>query len=404
MTTYKDAIGGDHQTATFIVAASDSLHPERADYVCDGTDDQNEINNAINAVSTTRGGVIQLLEGTYYLSGQILITQRVSIIGHSPDSTILYVNDVFPDDEIIKFTIPNGTNFFHKLANFQINGNYENQDHDMSGIKGFPSDVLLDWIWVWKVKGKGIYVDGGWSLNIRACSFESCTVYQAYIFNPKAISISGCQIGNGAQPTVSTGIFIGGTRDDLLASVHIDHTNFRELRYALEINQLKHATVHDCAFRTISDDVVRIKGHDTYRLDDVTIHDCIWWECNNQPSIIFEDLYSDHVNIHDNIFSDNVADISTISGANPNGNIRNNIGYITENSGIATLVNGTTSIAVNHGLAVTPVVGDIVVTPIEAWGNMTQFYIDTYTSTQFTIHADINPGQDVDFAWKAIVL
>lgn len=83
---------------------------------------------------------------------------------------------------------------------------------------------------------------------------------------------------------------------------------------------------------------------------------------------------------------------------------RNNIGFATETSGTATLANGTTSIAVTHGLDVTPAVGDIVVTPIEAWGNMTQFYIDTYTSTQFTIHADINPGQDVDFAWKAIVL
>jgi hypothetical protein len=76
----------------------------------------------------------------------------------------------------------------------------------------------------------------------------------------------------------------------------------------------------------------------------------------------------------------------------------------TETSGTATLANGTTSVAVAHGLRTTPTIGDIVVTPIEAWGNMTQFYIDTYTSTQFTIHADINPGQDVDFAWKAIVL
>lgn len=83
---------------------------------------------------------------------------------------------------------------------------------------------------------------------------------------------------------------------------------------------------------------------------------------------------------------------------------RDNVGYITENSGTATLANGTTSIIVTHGLVKTPSAGDIVVTPIEAWGNMTQFYIDTYTATQFTIHADINPGQDVDFAWKAIIL
>jgi hypothetical protein len=83
---------------------------------------------------------------------------------------------------------------------------------------------------------------------------------------------------------------------------------------------------------------------------------------------------------------------------------RNNAGLITENSGTATLVNGQTSIAVAHGLAVTPVAGDIVVTPIEAWGNMTQFYIGNYTATHFTVYANINPGQDVDFAWRAIVL
>lgn len=84
--------------------------------------------------------------------------------------------------------------------------------------------------------------------------------------------------------------------------------------------------------------------------------------------------------------------------------VRNNIGYVTEKSGTATLVNGNTSIAVTHGLAVTPAAGDVMVTPIEGWGNAVAFYIDTYTSTQFTIHVDADPGQDVDFAWKAIVL
>jgi len=67
------------------------------------------------------------------------------------------------------------------------------------------------------------------------------------------------------------------------------------------------------------------------------------------------------------------------------------------------LLDGQTSIAVTHGLAVTPVIQDISVTPMEAWGAMTQFYIDTPTATQFTIHADQDPGQDVDFAWTASV-
>lgn len=81
-----------------------------------------------------------------------------------------------------------------------------------------------------------------------------------------------------------------------------------------------------------------------------------------------------------------------------------NIGYNTESSGIVTLANGQTSVVVNHSLSVTPNAGDIMVTPIESWGNMTQYFIDTYTAGQFTIHANVDPGQDVDFAWKAIVL
>ena len=36
------------QSATLVVAASDSLHKERADYICDGVDDQEKIQAAID--------------------------------------------------------------------------------------------------------------------------------------------------------------------------------------------------------------------------------------------------------------------------------------------------------------------------------------------------------------------
>jgi parallel beta-helix repeat protein len=77
-----------------------------------------------------------------------------------------------------------------------------------------------------------------------------------------------------------------------------------------------------------------------------------------------------------------------------NSTARGNVGFVTENSGTATLSSADTSIVVNHGLDVTPVAGDIIVVPMETWGNMTKFWIDTYTATQFTIHADIAPGAD----------
>ena len=61
---------GASQSATFVVAASDSLHQGYADYVCDGVDDQEEIQAAIDALPSS-GGEIMLMEGTYTLSSQV---------------------------------------------------------------------------------------------------------------------------------------------------------------------------------------------------------------------------------------------------------------------------------------------------------------------------------------------
>jgi len=80
--------------------------------------------------------------------------------------------------------------------------------------------------------------------------------------------------------------------------------------------------------------------------------------------------------------------------------ISDNIGFVTENSGSATIANGATSIAVDHGCDYTPAPGDIKVHPIEPLGSASYWYVDTITSSQFTIHVDTDPGQDVDFAWS----
>jgi len=64
-------IGGANvtKTATVVVAASDSLHPEQADYVCDGVDDQVEIQAAID-----NAGDIYLMGGHYSKSNVAPIT------------------------------------------------------------------------------------------------------------------------------------------------------------------------------------------------------------------------------------------------------------------------------------------------------------------------------------------
>ncbi|PIQ88508.1 MAG: hypothetical protein COV72_07720 [Candidatus Omnitrophica bacterium CG11_big_fil_rev_8_21_14_0_20_42_13] len=67
--------------ASVIVAASDSLDASRADYACDGNEDEEEINLAISDISAS-GGAVYLLEGTYNISGPINIAaDNISLIG-----------------------------------------------------------------------------------------------------------------------------------------------------------------------------------------------------------------------------------------------------------------------------------------------------------------------------------
>ena len=70
------------QGATFVVDASNSLHKERADFVCDGVDDQVEIQAAIDALPAG-GGKVVLLEGIYDITQNLIVveTSNVSISG-----------------------------------------------------------------------------------------------------------------------------------------------------------------------------------------------------------------------------------------------------------------------------------------------------------------------------------
>jgi hypothetical protein len=136
---------------------------------------------------------------------------------------------------------------------------------------------------------------------------------------------------------------------------------------------------------------VEIRGN-TFRLGSGAQTKGTYLESNCDDCIIINNMYGSLASHH-------------LHGAGcDNLTMRNNVGYVTENSGTATLLSAGTSIVVTHGLSATPVAGDIMVVPIETWGNMTKFWLDTYTATQFTVHADIAPGADTDFAWKAIVL
>lgn len=101
--------------------------------------------------------------------------------------------------------------------------------------------------------------------------------------------------------------------------------------------------------------------------------------------------------VMDNDLQNNTVEALLDAGSNTR--FRFNRGFTTENSGDATITNGTTSIAVNHGCRKTPTSGNITITPQSNLGSAVKWWVSGFSSTQFTINVDANPGGDIIFGW-----
>ncbi len=391
--------------ATLTVAANDSsaLSKAQADYVCDGTDDQVEIQAAITAAAI--GDKILLLAGRYDISSTINITKALTIEGEGhaweTGGTMIFLDDNSNCD-IFLLSAPATHVFFLTIKNLFIDGNKLNQTSG-NGIHiatdGDCSDSMFMNLGVQNMKENGIYIQYGWLHTLMNIWTE---------FNVG----NGVKIDNSAQSKIvnvhsswngGRGLYCNGAAD------------VEAIGGAFTQNQKEGILIDNSSKRImISSATLSMNSkigqyvYNALQIENTTmisVMNCIFdndWKC--EYSIEVDALTTDYSFVG-NICNDDWPGGIHIIGGVKVGEIDNNIANSKyKNSNTATLVNGQTSIVVTHGLAITPSAGDIMVTPIEAWGNMTQFYIDTYTSTQFTIHSDQNPGQDVDFAWKASVL
>lgn len=84
---------------------------------------------------------------------------------------------------------------------------------------------------------------------------------------------------------------------------------------------------------------------------------------------------------------------------------RDNRGWATEASGIATVPTTGTSVVVSHGLARTPTLAAISVTPASAPDTAaTRYWVSAPTATTFTINVNATPAAPVSFAWTGQIL
>ena len=172
--------------ACVVVAGSDAPAKvlESADYVCDGTADEVQINAAIDEVAgwSCAGGTVKLV-GTFTCAASVVPKKQIRITGDTVyGTTITLANGANCD-----VMAPSGSSgdSFLVLEHFDIAGNKANQTSghgiDFTGVDMY--DVRIDDVTIMSCKECGIKTDQCWSWHINSLVVEYCDSHGFHLTN-----------------------------------------------------------------------------------------------------------------------------------------------------------------------------------------------------------------------------
>jgi len=439
------------RTATVVVAANDAATAAKAqaDYICDGVDDQVEIQAAID--SLPNGGLVYLSEGIFHLSGKVLIskTYGVKLTGAS--------GAYGSHGTVLKWD--GGAD-----AALEI---YAAYNTTISDISLYQDNLTTDSIGIYINGDNNPPVHGVWLERIGITKFDvgiklmpSDSSNQIANFSLSDFQISECNIGiesnsvnidvmkiEGGEivvPSAGYGIVtnrIGGT--NTIKSVEFAHPGPGGIAVEIPTGAISTLRLEECTSEGASY-FVRVGSDAAPRLliENSVIDAPIEWNgspgimqienCQvNHPVELKTDAYLLMVNcwiqstitltsygsfmktinclhVGDTINLDGGKSgwISFYDHGSPTVNITGaQADYIKkrfrfENSGTATITAGNTSVNVTHGLATTPTTVQLTPTTDTAGK---RYWISAKGDTTFTITIDSSHTANISFDWRAAV-
>lgn len=405
--------------ATYVVAASDApAHVKvQADYLCDGTDDQTEINAAlalgnvhlsegnfyINKVGATAYGILLGVNGTK-LTGEGAKT--IATLGNNQNANVVYVDNNVTDCIV---------------ADFKIIGNRDNNadpgDHNVCCIRVRPGAIrtVVQRMQLWDGEVNGVLCEANYCklvdntvIDAGSAGLEFSGYFGEMIGNHilsitdrpcahgiELISNVGCIVqGNyvervvvGAGNGIAQGLFIWGGSNyhnitgNTFIRMGLNSIYMPAASGANDFNIIHNNMFYSCAVGEIlSGDLCSLQGNIFYA----------------SPLTIGAGVSG--TTVTDNIFYG----ASTFTNSGTASRIYQNLNKRTEYVGNATVANGTTTKVVTHNVNQgTPT--QVFLTPTNDLGNATKFWVSNITSTQFTVNVDVDPGAGTaTFAWRAI--
>ena len=192
------------KTARFVIGTSTAgWTAADCDYLCDGTADQVEINNAITALPAT-GGEIVILDGTYNITAKIDVTKdNVSIRGNGNSTILKRMFDSSVKEGVITLTSRSGC----KISNLQVDGNkvsYANNTYNY-GIYLYESSNNTITGNTCNNNGTGIYLGTSSNNTITGNTCNNTYNNGIYLYTSSNNTITG----NTSNSNTSAGIYLG---------------------------------------------------------------------------------------------------------------------------------------------------------------------------------------------------
>lgn len=209
------------RSVTVVVAASNAADhvKKQADYVCDGTADEAQINAALALLDASYGGIVLLSAGKFNIASPIMFpdTNYNALKGTGRTSTEIYLSNNSNCVMIAK-TTPTTTKYRNQIESLGLNGNYANNAVGTYGIDvtGMGNCVIRD-VHIYGTKSHGIYglTDGSHTtsgvimFNVSVQSAQGWGFYLAGVAGWMLNTISSSTCASGGL-TIQQGYEIHG--------------------------------------------------------------------------------------------------------------------------------------------------------------------------------------------------
>ncbi|MEM2567332.1 MAG: right-handed parallel beta-helix repeat-containing protein [Candidatus Bathyarchaeia archaeon] len=435
--------GIPYQPYSFLIKKLDGLivaQDDKGVIRFSGTDASTVIQSAINALPSTYPGKIFIKEGNYVISSTIVISIPDLFIEGMGYSTILRLK---PGANISMLELKDGTRNF-RMADIYLRGEKSLQTAVGHGIFLNNTAEVANWrltnVIISHFKGCGIYL----TERLYASIFENCYIElndASGIYSRKYFSnceVKGCYIYSNGED----GIYLYlGCRNKFSNNYIVLNTkngiNF-DTSYENEVignqissNGLRNRIEGNLIERNGREGIYGFGGfsyniimgnhfHDNSQASTNTYND-IWLRTDGTRYCVNNVIMGNHflgavltgnkakygieesASTDDyNIISRNIFGLlgtAPVKQSGVNTKVQDNIGYITENSGTATITAGATYVDVTHGLAITPDINRIKVVPKDNLGGRS-FWISDVGATTFRINISSVDTVDHAFGWS----